>query len=122
MTTPAIRPPRELRAIVSLIGDEAALKLVETYGGQRIQVPARATASCALARAVGLTAARALVTEFRGTKLAVPLCKRWRILHLRARGLSYAAIARELTVSEATVHQTLQAHGRTGAQPTLPGL
>lgn len=117
----AIRTPPEIQPVVDLIGVEAALRLVEAHGGVRIEVPSRATPSCALAQVVGLPATEALVREFGGTRMYVPLLKRWRGLMMRRDGASYAEIARRLGVSEQAVWSWLNKADMT-AQPGLPGL
>ena len=117
-----IRPPSEARRFIELIGEAATLALLRRYGGLRIQVPVHARADGALARAVGLPAAQALVTEYCGTKLTLPLCKRWQILHLRRDGLTYSEIARRLTTSESVVRKALTAARQAAEQMALPGL
>ena len=109
----AIRPPKEVAPLVALIGEAATLALLEHYAGTRVQIPARVTERSALARAIGLRAARRLGAEMAGTKLSVPLAKRWRILHLRQAGLSYAALARRVGTTESVVYRTLADHGMT---------
>lgn len=117
----AIRPPAEIKPIVELVGEAAALQLVEAFGGLRIEVPSRVSATGVLGRAVGVDAAQALVKACGGARLYVPLCKRWRGQVMRQAGASYAEIARRLNVSEQTVWNWLDSGGMTG-QPGLPGL
>ena len=99
-----------LDRLVALLGDEATLALVVWRGGQRLYIPGtsgRAQASQVESQ-LGEAATRALAAEFGGTYLSVPLAKRWRARIYRARGDSYAAIARLLGCSESAVWRHLQ--------------
>ena len=117
-----LRPPAEVRAIATVIGAEATLRLVEQHGGVRIKVPSRARLDSALGRTIGADALRALVEAYGGNTFNVPLCKRWRVRVLRLRdGLSYSEIARALNMTEGTVYRHLAAAEMVG-QARLPGL
>ena len=128
----AVRPPAELDHIVSAIGAEATLALIEAHGGVRIKVPVIAAEGRALAEVIGVEALRGLCGAFGGNHLKVPLAKGWRVLILRTRdGLSVAEIARRLQMAENAVYRHLHAASRhsgargsagvAGNQPRLPG-
>ncbi len=118
----ALRPPAEMRPIAQVIGPDAALKLVESYGGVRITVPLRAHPRSVLGRAIGAEPLRRLVDVLGGNRLNVPLCRAWRVRVLRVRdGLSYAEIARSLHMTEGTVYRYLAAADLVD-QARLPGL
>ena len=109
--------PPEIAPFVALIGEHAALLLVEHHGGTRITIPAGAETR--LAEQIGAQAAAALFAHFGHERVAVPLAKGWRARLYRERGWSYAAIARKLGCNESTVWKHLNpATG--GAQLALP--
>lgn len=117
-----LRPPAEMRPIASVIGAEAALRLVEAHGGVRIKVPSQARPRSALAGTIGAEALGQLVRAFGGNYLNVPLCRPWRVRVLRLRdGMSYSEIARALHMTEGTVYRYLAAAELIG-QTRLPGL
>ena len=117
----SIRPPDELAALIALIGEDATLRLVEGHGGVGVYVPHTVSLKSTLARSVGMEAARRLSQEFGGSRIHPPMCKRWRALLLRHRdGLSYAEIARRLSIDVSTVYKWLNKGGLVG-QLQLPG-
>jgi Mor family transcriptional regulator len=64
-----------LRDIVGAIGDEAAAKLVDRFGGQQVYVP-RETSGHAIADAIGQTAAQKLSAMFGGEVVYIPKGRR----------------------------------------------
>lgn len=113
--------PQELAGLVRLIGAAATFRLVELHGGTRLPVPREANQGVRLAREVGLDAARALSAEFGGLSVKVPLAKAWLAAIYRERdGLSYAALARRLRVTEGTVWRWLEQAGQTASPPAFP--
>lgn len=108
-------PPPELAELARLVGPEAALILVEIHGGTRLPVPKAPNQGTRLAREIGLDAARALSAEYGGLMVKVPLAKAWRARIYRARGDSYAKIARALGATEGRVWAWLNQAGQTGA-------
>lgn len=113
MTLP--RHPAELDWLVSRLGAEATLLLIEARGGIRVFVPIEPTEGCELAKIVGLEPARKLAAAFGGEQLRVPLARgkwtgAWRARVYRARGMSLPEIARRLGCIENTVRTMLKAH------------
>jgi hypothetical protein len=100
-------PPAVLRD-VELIGEALALRLVELHGGRRVFVPRRAAAGQKLAVELSPEAEAALVEEFGGGNIEVPLCKDWRARIYRARGMTHAAIAERLGCGEWAVRSYLR--------------
>jgi len=84
--------------IVEIIGEEAAAKLIASFGGTRLYVPHSPCADDALARAVGTGAAMKLAQMFGGERVELPKPppRRMQILTLRAAGHSVEEIARAL--------------------------
>jgi hypothetical protein len=91
-------------ALVALIGETAALLLIERHGGTRITVP---VSGGALAAEIGAEAAARLFGHFGHDRVHVPLAKAWRAGIYRQRGMSYSAIARKLGCNEASVWKHL---------------
>jgi DNA-binding NarL/FixJ family response regulator len=114
--------PPSIAWLVKLVGEEAALALVEAHGGTRLFVPKRVGAHSALARRTGVPAKSLapLAAAYGGETIKLPLCREWRIRIYRLRhGESYAAIARRLGIVESTVWRVLNDGGMTG-QMELP--
>lgn len=93
--------PQGLITIAEIVGEEAAAKLSDTYGGFRIHVPKQA-AGRLLAEVIGLEAATALAQIDGGNRIYVPnraaaLSKKAAIAGAEG---SVAGIARSLGVSE----------------------
>jgi Mor family transcriptional regulator len=74
----ATTAPVNLLEIVEIIGEAAALKLVERYAGQRIRIPAlsNATEEHALAQCIGLDALHRLIGLDGGRWMYVARCAR----------------------------------------------
>ena len=111
-----IRPPAELAWLTDVIGPEAALVVIETFGGTRMRVPLRADRPTVLSEAVGMAAQAKLVAAFGGDRIRVPLCKWWRARIYRwERRMSVPQIARRLGMVEGAV-QSLLRSSRPGPQ------
>ena len=107
------RPPAELANLVDAMGADATLRLIEAFGGARIAVPTRARDESALTAVIGQQALSGLVKLFGGMRLSVPLAKAWRAQVLRERdGLSHAAIAQRLVMSQTSVERMMAALDR----------
>ncbi len=112
-------PDTAVAFVLRVLSPEAALALIEWRGGTRLYIPRDASGAAheALASHVGVPAALALAEAFRGEYLKVPLAKTWRARLYRARGESYAEIARRLGCTESAVWRHL---ARTPAAPPAP--
>ena len=97
------------------IGEDAALKLVEAYGGRRVYIPHQPIANDVLTSSIGLAAAIRLSQIYGGDRLEVPnpTPRKVRVLELRSNGLSVDAIARKLGCTRRRVFQVL-ANARAG--------
>ena len=116
MTPP---PPAELAHLTDLIGADALLRLIEAYGCTRLYIPETPTEDTLLAKVIGLRLACIMANRYGGDYLKVPLSRNWRVRVYRARGWSYAEIARHLGMTESTVGKILHAAGITQRQLTL---
>jgi hypothetical protein len=93
--------PHGLIEIAEVIGEEAALKLSESFGGFRVHIPKSPAADSPLARAIGLEAAEKLARHAGGDRLYVPMGRP----HIKKPAIAAAAgtvaeIARRFGVTE----------------------
>ena len=99
--------------LVTVLGREAAEKLVAAYGGIRIYVPVRAAPEGALAALIGHAAAEAFSRYYGGERFDVPIAKRGQrvlrgeICRLRCDGMHATAIARALGCTRRYVFRIL---------------
>jgi hypothetical protein len=114
MTETLPPPTEEVRRVVQIVGAEAALTLIETYGGTRLYVPKQPTKG--LIELIDEGCAKALSEAWGGDTIKMPLGRAWRVLVYQARGMSYPAIARKAGCSEDTVWRVLSRHERTAKQ------
>ena len=110
-------PPAPLRALVDLLGVPGTLALLEAHAGTRLYVAK--TPGAAMVSLLGAEAAAALAGAMGGDYLHVPSAKRWRAILYRARGESYARIARRLGIDENSVGRYLREAGVTRRQMEL---
>jgi len=134
-----------LEELVQLIGEEAAGKMVASFGGRRLYIPHFPAPEDSLARAVGMRAAVALARAYGGERLEVPNPpparmreRAWQpgaspmglsgwdprrrgfILELKAAGRSSAEIARALGCTRRRVLQVLAAARGLSGRPLFP--
>jgi len=99
--------------LVTVLGRDAAEKLVAAYGGIRIYVPVRAAPEGAFATLIGYPAAEALSRYYGGERFDVPIAKRaprvlrGEICRLRRDGMHVTAIARALGCTRRYVFRIL---------------
>ena len=103
-----------------LIGTPAAHKLVERYGGRRLNIPSAMPPRHGLAQTIGLAKAKLIARAYGGTWLVVPIGpatfqkkKQNRALVLLADGKTIKDVARLTGLSERTI-QRLRAKMKTG--------
>ena len=92
-------PPPNVRWLVDLVGEAAALRLVELYGGTRLFVPQKVHGRSEIVRKSGLAARtlEPLARQRGGETILLPLCREWRVRIYRERdGESYSVIARRI--------------------------
>lgn len=109
----------ELKNLIETLGQEGALRLIETFGGTRIVVPAARPVSHKLLDVLGSHDFDLLWTHYRGEVFAVPIARAWRINLYAAQQLSRAEIARRAGCSENTVYAHLRGDRQSGLQLTL---
>jgi hypothetical protein len=119
---PALPPPTpDVRRFVQALGPDAALAVIEARGGTRLWVPGQATGST-LVQELGEAATLRLVEAFGRGPIKVPVAREWRVQIYRARGMSYAQIARATGCSETSVHRILAGSGLTVSRQLDLGL
>lgn len=112
-------PPPQAAQLVRLIGLDLALRLMELHGGSRVFVPLSPAPTQKLARELSPEAEAALVGEYGGGNIEVPLCKAWRARIYRQRGMTHREIALALGCGERTVRCYLREHDAATAQFSL---
>jgi orotidine-5'-phosphate decarboxylase len=114
-----ILPPAQLLWLVDLVGEPAALAVVEAYAGTRQYVPRNAALGInAVVAAITEKGAAALAAEYAGNYVRIPSCKAWRAQIYRARGETHPQIARRLGLDVVSVGRILQQAGMTVADPS----
>ena len=106
---PAHERPSILNGLTELIGEEAADKLLEKFGGRRLYVPHLPQLGDVLTGAIGKAAAERLSELFGGDRVDVPnpTPRRTLIVRLRGAGLSVDAIAGVVHCTRRRVYQVL---------------
>ncbi|HEV2556828.1 MAG TPA: helix-turn-helix domain-containing protein [Bosea sp. (in: a-proteobacteria)] len=104
-------PTEDVAPLVELIGEKAALRLLEERGGTRVYV-SDAKEGRALVEIVGLDAAAAMRRKYGATRVKLPIGRQWRVLCYKAMGISRPKIARRVGCSETTVDDIVKRHGR----------
>jgi DNA-directed RNA polymerase specialized sigma24 family protein len=131
--TPALEHlPESVRELSELVGLNAALKLVDRWGGQiALYVPQRVDQDHPLAQTLGLEAAQALSRHYGGDYLrnipraarAMRAARDKAVLKRRGEGASPARIAQEFGLTERWVWELLRRAKDAGPpQCRLPGL
>lgn len=101
----------DVARLVDLIGEEAALRLIEARGGTRVYC-ADPDEDRSLTGIVGLDAAAKMRAKYGANRVKVPVGRQWRVLCYKAMGLPHAKIARRAGCSETTVGDILRRYGR----------
>lgn len=101
--------PSMLQELVDLIGQDAAAKLIDIFGGTRLYIPHSPQDDDLLTGSLGPEAALKLARIYGGDRIEVPnpTPRRARILELRETGCSIDAIARNLGCTRRRVFQVL---------------
>ena len=111
---------REPTILEATIGEEAARRLAEAFGGRRLYVPKSPGEHHPITVAIGAPAAKVLAAEFGGSSpIDVPMlsARKARIVELDAQGWTRAKIAREVHVTERRVYQVLEEVRNAGPSP-----
>lgn len=108
----AFAPPTEdVQKLVELLGEAAALRLIEARGGTRIYV-ADPTPETELAQLVGLDGAAAMHDRYGRGWYRVPVARPWRVLCYIAQGANRTQAALKAVCHENTVDDIIRRYGR----------
>jgi len=107
-------PPAEVERYFEALGFELGLKFIETFGGTKVRFNESPRRQSKLVLLVGYPGARALWEVSARLPARVPLVKGWRARVYLSKGLSRAAIARKLGVTDETVRGYLSGVARPG--------
>ena len=105
------RGDRAMADIADIIGDEAARKLADAFGGTILYVPPVPGVNHPIAVAIGVDAADRLGAHVGGERMLIPkeAARRARVLELRKyHSLTVAQIARQTAYSERHVYRLLR--------------
>lgn len=104
-------PTDDVARLVDLIGEEAALRLLEARGGTRVYC-ADPSEDRSLVAIIGLDAAAKMRAKYGANRVKVPVGRQWRVLCYKAMGLAHSKIALRAGCSETTVGDILNRYGR----------
>lgn len=106
---------RLLTHLRAVLGEEGFVLFCQAFGGTRVYVPYRHRDDSEIVAAIGREAADTLSKALAPATIRVPLARRERALYFRSvQGLSNAAIARKLGITEGGVNKLF------GREPDLP--
>ena len=116
---PAPVPPPQLADLVSFVGPDLALLLIERRGGTRVHVPLTSGVSKSfLLDLLGEEPLQRLAKARGGCLLKMPVCREWRTrMYLHQGGRSHAEIARLVGSTESYVQKL--AHTDWTPQPPM---
>ncbi len=105
----------ELANLIETLGEAGSLKLIETFGGTRVVVPAKRPETHKLLDVLGPDVFRLFWEKYRGEVFHVPIARAWRIDIYARQKMSRAEIARRAGCSENTVYAHLRGDRRSPA-------
>lgn len=109
---------RLLTHLRGVLGEEGFVLFCQALGGTRVYVPYSLRDDNDIVAAVGRPLAEKLSRALAPATIRVPLARRERALYWRAHGLSNAAVARKLGITESGVNRLF---GREQDLPDKPG-
>ncbi|NHO33310.1 hypothetical protein [Acetobacter fallax] len=101
-----IKPPAHIAWMVDAVGEDSALRFIESAAGQRLTIPRKAAGS-RLAEVYGDDVASVICDRYGGDFYIVPMCKTWRIKLYARMGLTVNEMAARAGISFVAVHQKL---------------
>jgi hypothetical protein len=106
----------EFSALLELLGEDATLKLVEAYGGRRVDVPKEFPEKHILRDLLGDSGFALLFQYFGGSFIAVPMARRQRFEIYERRGLRPVEIAKLAACTEAAYYKYRGEKGKVAEQ------
>ncbi|MCX7559110.1 helix-turn-helix domain-containing protein [Sulfitobacter sp. F26204] len=111
-------PPAHVQRFVDVLGVETTIDFLLNFGGAELSIPTTPKGKSEVERVIGFEKMQRLSGLSYALKHRIPLGTKWLAQCLSVQGLSTAAIARRLRVTDVTVRKYL--HGRNepkGAKP-----
>jgi hypothetical protein len=105
---PMPRPTAQIAPYFDVLGLELTVDFLLTFGGAELAIPTNPRGRSELERLVGYDRAKALGQNTHLMPKRVPLAKRWLSEVMAWQGLSIAATARKLRISDNTVRRYLK--------------
>ncbi|MCH4024020.1 MAG: hypothetical protein LKH33_10440 [Acetobacter sp.] len=106
-------PPDSISWLIDAVGEDEALRFIETVGGQRLIVPMNSSGSN-LEKCWGPVIAEGLCDRFGGTAWFVPVARPWRVGLYSRMGMTINEITVRAGVSYSAVVK-LRSAGRTAS-------
>lgn len=108
LARPMPRPTAQIAPYFDVLGLELTIDFLLTFGGAELAIPTTPSGRSELERLVGPDKAKALGQNIHRMQKRVPLAKRWLSEVMAWQGLSIAATARKLRISDNTVRRYLK--------------
>lgn len=102
------RPTAQVQPYVDALGVETTIEFLLSFGGAELPVASDPKGNGMLVRCIGYQKAKQLADISHLLQNRVPLASRWLAQCLYTQGLSKAAIARRLRLSDVTVRSYLR--------------
>ena len=112
-------PPPHVEKYVEALGEELAIDFLLNFGGAELALPVTPKGKSEVERLLGPANVLKLAKVCRTLKHRVPLATKWVAQCLAIQGLSTAAIARRLRISDTTARKHLR--GRNEKRASKPG-
>jgi len=97
-----------LSELISMIGEEKTLILIEYNAGCTLYVPQTPTGNMYIVELLGLDTVKTLSENYGGEHFFIPMAKEWRIEQYYKQGLSARAIALKVGLGVNSIHNTLK--------------
>ncbi|MEP5730736.1 MAG: helix-turn-helix domain-containing protein [Sulfitobacter sp.] len=111
-------PPPHVQRFVDVLGVEATIDFLLNFGGAELYIPTTPKGKSDVERVIGPGKLQLLSEMSSALKNRVPLGTKWLAQCLSIQGLSTAAIARRLRVTDVTLRKYL--HGRNEPREAKP--
>ena len=103
--------------LIEFLGPDAFLSLIEEFGGLRLYVDREQGENSTIANVIGLCAAQKMAQFYGSSVLRVPLAREFRAIRYRSNGMSYAAIAKKIGVTETSIDKMFERLRKKGDAP-----
>lgn len=101
-------PPSQVERFVDILGVESTIDFLLNFGGSEVYIPETPKGKSDMEKVLGRAKMARLYEVADTLKIRVPLANIWLAQCLDAQGLSAAAIARRLRISDVTVRKYIR--------------